>query len=141
MLDFGKIIIYTSNLRIIRAPPKKPETVRHHAVHPADLAEGGHPRARDKGSRRRAKALCAPDGEEKEQRQISDTDTKVMILGQIILGGVVGVLSPPFLFLLLFLTFSPTLQPFLLFFLLYLSITTKAASPDVSSQSLLCDSL
>uniref|UniRef100_A0A3P8TP29 Glutaredoxin and cysteine rich domain containing 2 n=1 Tax=Amphiprion percula TaxID=161767 RepID=A0A3P8TP29_AMPPE len=32
VLDFGKIIIYTSNLRIIRAPAKKPDSLRHHTV-------------------------------------------------------------------------------------------------------------
>ncbi|XP_047463269.1 glutaredoxin domain-containing cysteine-rich protein 2 [Mugil cephalus] len=78
VLDFGKIIIYTSNLRIIRAPPKKSETLRHHAVHPSDSE--GHLKARDKGSRRRARAPSPPphtqDWEEKEQKQISDADTK-----------------------------------------------------------------
>uniref|UniRef100_A0AAV2J9X8 Uncharacterized protein n=1 Tax=Knipowitschia caucasica TaxID=637954 RepID=A0AAV2J9X8_KNICA len=33
VLDFGKIIIYTSNLRIIRAPPRKPEAEQHHGAH------------------------------------------------------------------------------------------------------------
>ncbi|XP_058484090.1 glutaredoxin domain-containing cysteine-rich protein 2 isoform X3 [Solea solea] len=37
VLDFGKIIIYTSNLRIIRAPPKNPEVSRHHAAPHVDL--------------------------------------------------------------------------------------------------------
>ncbi|KAF3841078.1 hypothetical protein F7725_006940 [Dissostichus mawsoni] len=74
MLDFGKIIIYTSNLRIIRAPPRKPEVSRHHTGPPLDLE--GYPKARERGSRRRAKALCAAGGEEKEEKPISDTETK-----------------------------------------------------------------
>uniref|UniRef100_A0A3B5L5M6 Glutaredoxin and cysteine rich domain containing 2 n=1 Tax=Xiphophorus couchianus TaxID=32473 RepID=A0A3B5L5M6_9TELE len=37
VLDFGKIIIYTSNLRIIRAPPKKPEMMRQHSIPPVEL--------------------------------------------------------------------------------------------------------
>lgn len=90
VLDFGKIIIYTSNLRIIRAPPKKPEVLRHHTVSPVDLE--GYPKARERGSRRRSKAK---DGEEK---QSSDAETKVMILGQIIPSGVVEVLSLSLLF-------------------------------------------
>lgn len=87
VLDFGKIIIYTSNLRIIRAPPRKPEALQRHTVPPVELE--GYPQTRDRGSRRRPRALCTKDREEKEERQISDTDTKVMILGQIILSGVV----------------------------------------------------
>uniref|UniRef100_A0A672FSI4 Glutaredoxin and cysteine rich domain containing 2 n=1 Tax=Salarias fasciatus TaxID=181472 RepID=A0A672FSI4_SALFA len=59
VLDFGKIIIYTSNLRIIRAPPRKPETLRHHTAPPAD--QEGHPKARERGSRRRARALQADE--------------------------------------------------------------------------------
>uniref|UniRef100_A0A8D0AU23 Glutaredoxin and cysteine rich domain containing 2 n=1 Tax=Sander lucioperca TaxID=283035 RepID=A0A8D0AU23_SANLU len=47
VLDFGKIIIYTSNLRIIRAPPRKPEALRHHTVPPVDL--DGYPKARERG--------------------------------------------------------------------------------------------
>ncbi|XP_028277982.1 glutaredoxin domain-containing cysteine-rich protein 2 [Parambassis ranga] len=72
VLDFGKIIIYTSNLRIIRAPPKRSEMMRHHTLPPVELE--GYPKARDRASRRRAKAL--KEGEEKEEKQISDTDTK-----------------------------------------------------------------
>lgn len=87
VLDFGKIIIYTSNLRIIRAPPRKPEALRHHTVPPVDL--DGYPKARERGSRRRAETLCTQDGEEKEEKHISDTETKVMILGQIILSSMV----------------------------------------------------
>ncbi|XP_022052174.1 glutaredoxin domain-containing cysteine-rich protein 2 [Acanthochromis polyacanthus] len=74
VLDFGKIIIYTSNLRIIRAPPKKPESLRHHTVPPVDL--DGYPKARDRGSRRRARSLSAQEGEEMVEKQISDADTK-----------------------------------------------------------------
>ncbi|KAM9846517.1 glutaredoxin domain-containing cysteine-rich protein 2 [Aulostomus maculatus] len=69
VLDFGKIIIYTSNLRIIRA--KKPEAFRHHTVPPADLE--GYSKARERTSRRRVKALCTQEGEEKP---MSDTETK-----------------------------------------------------------------
>ncbi|KAM3600678.1 uncharacterized protein V6R79_000540 [Siganus canaliculatus] len=73
VLDFGKIIIYTSNLRIIRAPQKKPEALRQcTTVPPADFE--GYPKARERGSKRRVKA--SRDGEEKEEKQISDTDTK-----------------------------------------------------------------
>ncbi|XP_074529145.1 glutaredoxin domain-containing cysteine-rich protein 2 [Halichoeres trimaculatus] len=71
VLDFGKIIIYTSNLRIIRAPQRNPEALRHHSVPSVDLE--GYPKARERGSRRRAKALCTQDGGEK---QISDSETK-----------------------------------------------------------------
>lgn len=94
-MDFGKIIIYTSNLRIIRAPPKRSEMMRHHTLPPVELE--GYPKARDRASRRRAKAL--KEGEEKEEKQISDTDTKVMFRGQIILSGVVRGLSPHSCFL------------------------------------------
>uniref|UniRef100_A0A8C5HA78 Glutaredoxin domain-containing cysteine-rich protein 2 n=2 Tax=Gouania willdenowi TaxID=441366 RepID=A0A8C5HA78_GOUWI len=62
VLDFGKIIIYTSNLRIIRAPPKKPEILRHQAVPPVELE--GYPKARERGSRRKAKTLYTQEGEE-----------------------------------------------------------------------------
>ena len=87
-MDFGKIIIYTSNLRIIRAPARKPEVLRDHAVPQVDLE--GYPKAKERGSRRRAKAPSTLDGGEKEEKQISDTEAKVMVLGQIILSGVVG---------------------------------------------------
>ncbi|XP_029925031.1 glutaredoxin domain-containing cysteine-rich protein 2 [Myripristis murdjan] len=72
VLDFGKIIIYTSNLRIIRAPPRKPDASRHHAA-PAVVLEG-HPQARERGSRRKAKAICAQ--EEEVENQPSDTEDK-----------------------------------------------------------------
>lgn len=55
VLDFGKIIIYTSNLRIIKAPQKKPEMFRQHTVPLIDLE--GYPKAKERGSRRRAKAV------------------------------------------------------------------------------------
>ncbi|XP_058484086.1 glutaredoxin domain-containing cysteine-rich protein 2 isoform X1 [Solea solea] len=64
VLDFGKIIIYTSNLRIIRAPPKNPEVSRHHAAPHVDLE--AKPKAKERVSRRRAKALSIQDGEDKE---------------------------------------------------------------------------
>uniref|UniRef100_A0A673AS57 Glutaredoxin and cysteine rich domain containing 2 n=1 Tax=Sphaeramia orbicularis TaxID=375764 RepID=A0A673AS57_9TELE len=48
VLDFGKIIIYTSNLRIIRAPPRKPDTLRHHTVAAVDME--GYPKAKERGS-------------------------------------------------------------------------------------------
>lgn len=75
VLDFGKIIIYTSNLRIIRAPPKKPDMMRHHSLPPPADPEGP-PKARERGGRRRVKALSAQEGEEPERKQISDADTK-----------------------------------------------------------------
>lgn len=87
VLDFGKIIIYTSNLRIIRAPQRTPEASRH-TLPPVDME--GYPKARERGSRRRAKALLTLDVEEKEGKQISHIETKVMVLGLIILSGVVG---------------------------------------------------
>ncbi|CAI5643065.1 oxysterol-binding protein 1 [Sarotherodon galilaeus] len=74
VLDFGKIIIYTSNLRIIKAPQKKPEMFRQHTVPLIDLE--GYPKARERGSRRRAKALFTQEEAEKEEKQICDTDTK-----------------------------------------------------------------
>ncbi|XP_014880423.1 glutaredoxin domain-containing cysteine-rich protein 2 isoform X2 [Poecilia latipinna] len=74
VLDFGKIIIYTSNLRIIRAPPRKPEMTRQHSVPPLDLE--GCPKARDKESRKRAKALKAQEDVEKEENGIENKDTK-----------------------------------------------------------------
>lgn len=97
MLDFGKIIIYTSNLRIIRAPPRKPEGLRHRSPSPADRE--GFPRARERGSRRRARA------KDEEEKRSSDAETKVMILGQIIPSGVLEVF---------FFFFSPALTFFLL---------------------------
>lgn len=98
MLDFGKIIIYTSNLRIIRAPPRRPEAFQHQTVPHVDFE--GYPKTKERGSRRRAKAPCTQDGEENEGKQISDTEMKVMVLGQIILSGAVGFLSPRFCFLI-----------------------------------------
>lgn len=92
VLDFGKIIIYTSNLRIIKAPQKKPEMFRQHTVPLIDLE--GYPKAKERGSRRRAKAVFTQEEAEKEEKQICDTDTKVMIHGQIILGGVVRFYHP-----------------------------------------------
>ncbi|XP_036975619.1 glutaredoxin domain-containing cysteine-rich protein 2 [Acanthopagrus latus] len=74
VLDFGKIIIYTSNLRIIRAPVRKPETLRHHTLPPVDLE--GYPKAKERGSRRRAKALTQDGEEKKEEKRISDTESK-----------------------------------------------------------------
>ncbi|XP_007562075.1 PREDICTED: glutaredoxin domain-containing cysteine-rich protein 2 isoform X2 [Poecilia mexicana] len=74
VLDFGKIIIYTSNLRIIRAPQRKPEMTRQHSVPPLDLE--GCPKARDKESRKRAKALKAQEDVEKEENGIENKDTK-----------------------------------------------------------------
>ncbi|XP_068188176.1 glutaredoxin domain-containing cysteine-rich protein 2 [Antennarius striatus] len=74
VLDFGKIIIYTSNLHIIRAPQKKPEVQRHHTASSENLE--GYPKAKERGSRRRAKALGILDNEEKERKQISSTETK-----------------------------------------------------------------
>ncbi|XP_041863591.1 LOW QUALITY PROTEIN: glutaredoxin domain-containing cysteine-rich protein 2 [Melanotaenia boesemani] len=74
MLDFGKIIIYTSNLRIIRAPPKKPEMFRQHSVPPVDME--GHPKARERGSRRRTKALYTQEGWKRRRGRSGDTETQ-----------------------------------------------------------------
>ncbi|KAM6969747.1 glutaredoxin domain-containing cysteine-rich protein 2 [Aplochiton taeniatus] len=60
VLDFGKIIIYTSNLRIIRAPQRKPEPARHSAP-PAGLEERPQARERQRGGRRKTKAICAQE--------------------------------------------------------------------------------
>uniref|UniRef100_A0A3B4GB10 Glutaredoxin and cysteine rich domain containing 2 n=1 Tax=Pundamilia nyererei TaxID=303518 RepID=A0A3B4GB10_9CICH len=56
VLDFGKIIIYTSNLRIIKAPQKKPEMFRQHTVPLIDLE--GYPKAKERGSRRRQQTFA-----------------------------------------------------------------------------------
>ncbi|XP_015245353.1 PREDICTED: glutaredoxin domain-containing cysteine-rich protein 2 isoform X2 [Cyprinodon variegatus] len=74
VLDFGKIIIYTSNLRIIRAPPKKPDMIRQHSVPPLDLE--GCPKAMDRGSRRRKKTVQEEESGENSEKGISNTDTK-----------------------------------------------------------------
>ncbi|XP_061596774.1 glutaredoxin domain-containing cysteine-rich protein 2 [Cololabis saira] len=74
VLDFGKIIIYTSNLRIIRAPPKKHEALRYRSVPPLDVE--GYPKARERGSRRRPKPPHAQEEVEMEASPISDAHTK-----------------------------------------------------------------
>ncbi|XP_061607958.1 glutaredoxin domain-containing cysteine-rich protein 2 [Phyllopteryx taeniolatus] len=63
VLDFGKIIIYTSNLRIVRAPARKAEASRHGAAPP--VAPEGNPQAREQGSRRRAKVPGTQEDERK----------------------------------------------------------------------------
>ncbi|XP_029527663.1 glutaredoxin domain-containing cysteine-rich protein 2 isoform X1 [Oncorhynchus nerka] len=60
VLDFGKIIIYTSNLRIIRAPRREEGTGRHPQT-PGGVDE--YSQGRNRGGKRRPKALCA-HGEE-----------------------------------------------------------------------------
>ncbi|KAK7926328.1 hypothetical protein WMY93_008638 [Mugilogobius chulae] len=72
VLDFGKIVIYTSNLRIIRAP-KKPETERHQGA-PA-VEQDGHPKAKERSSRRRRAASTQPS-EEREDRERKLTEGK-----------------------------------------------------------------
>lgn len=72
VLDFGKIIIYTSNLRIIKATARTPEVPRHRPVSPADLQ--GSPKAKETGSRRRSRSK---DGGE---RQLGDMEKEVMSL-------------------------------------------------------------
>lgn len=72
VLDFGKIIIYTSNLRIIKAPARTPEAPHRCPVSPA--GSQGSPRAKERGSRRRSRSK---DGGEK---QLSDMEKEVMIL-------------------------------------------------------------
>ncbi|XP_014826817.1 PREDICTED: glutaredoxin domain-containing cysteine-rich protein 2 isoform X1 [Poecilia mexicana] len=114
VLDFGKIIIYTSNLRIIRAPQRKPEMTRQHSVPPLDLE--GCPKARDKESRKRAKALKAQEDVEKEENGIENKDTKVMMHGQVILNSVVRFLSPHFLVILFSVSLSLINSHFILGF-------------------------
>ncbi|XP_061754642.1 glutaredoxin domain-containing cysteine-rich protein 2 isoform X1 [Nerophis ophidion] len=64
VLDFGKIIIYTSNLRVIRAPMKKAEMVRHYSAPP--VVSEGYTQGRERVSRRRPKALSTQEGEQKQ---------------------------------------------------------------------------
>ncbi|XP_034148912.1 glutaredoxin domain-containing cysteine-rich protein 2 [Esox lucius] len=60
VLDFGKIIIYTSNLRIIRAPRREGDAGRRpQPPGGADKTSQG----RDRGAKRRPKAVC-PHGME-----------------------------------------------------------------------------
>lgn len=84
MLDFGKIIIYTSNLRIIKAPASTPEAPRHRPAPPANLQ--GSPKAKERGSRRRSRSK---DGGEK---QLSDMEKEVMTLVLVCLRGAVETL-------------------------------------------------
>ncbi|XP_026228827.1 glutaredoxin domain-containing cysteine-rich protein 2 [Anabas testudineus] len=74
VLDFGKIIIYTSNLRIIRAPQRKTEALQCHKLPHADLER--HPKARERGIRRKTKAPSTQDTQETEEEQITHTETK-----------------------------------------------------------------
>lgn len=77
VLDFGKIIIYTSNLRIIRAPQRKSEaSLRHHTAPPVGPEDYHQPQARERGSRRKAKALCGKEGE--GVKPMAKTEDKVM---------------------------------------------------------------
>lgn len=69
MLDFGKIIIYTSNLRVIRAPPPRPQTTppRHQTPSlkpqaPPPPSTFSQPRPRERKGR---KGGVARDGEER----------------------------------------------------------------------------
>lgn len=71
VLDFGKIIIYTSNLRIIRAPARTSEGPCHRPVSPADL--WGSIEAKERGSGRKSRPK---DGGES---QLGDIE-KVMTL-------------------------------------------------------------
>ncbi|TWW74468.1 Glutaredoxin domain-containing cysteine-rich protein 2 GRXCR1-like protein [Takifugu flavidus] len=66
VLDFGKIIIYTSNLRIIRAPARTSERPRHRPVSPADLWDSIEAKERGSGRKSRYK-----DGGES---QLGDTE-------------------------------------------------------------------
>lgn len=70
VLDFGKIIIYTSNLRIIKAPARTPEMPRHRPVSPADLQ--GSPKAKEPGSRRRSQSKGGGE------RLLGDMEKEVM---------------------------------------------------------------
>lgn len=91
-MDFGKIIIYTSNLRIIRAPPKRPEMLRQHSLPSVDME--GYPKARERTSKRKTKALPSQEGVEKEEKKIGDTETEVMIRAVIILLVRSGFMNP-----------------------------------------------
>ncbi|XP_067085379.1 glutaredoxin domain-containing cysteine-rich protein 2 [Osmerus mordax] len=70
VLDFGKIIIYTSNLRIIRAPQRKAEPVR--ALAPPGGLEEHSPRSREKGGRRRLIAVCAQEEKLNPEPHVQD---------------------------------------------------------------------
>lgn len=74
VLDFGKIIIYTSNLHIIKAPARTPEMPRHRPVSPADLQ--GSPKAKDTGRRSRRRSRSKDGGE----RLLGDMEEEVMSL-------------------------------------------------------------
>ncbi|XP_031663547.1 glutaredoxin domain-containing cysteine-rich protein 2 [Oncorhynchus kisutch] len=78
VLDFGKIIIYTSNLRIIRAP-RREEGMGRHPQTPGGVDE--YSEGRNRGGKRRPKALCAhgeeqsthpQDGEEQSTHRQQD---------------------------------------------------------------------
>ncbi|XP_077448673.1 glutaredoxin domain-containing cysteine-rich protein 2 [Stigmatopora argus] len=64
VLDFGKIIIYTSKLRIVRAPASKSNASGYGAAPPVDVE--GQPQARERRSRRRTKAVTTQEGERKQ---------------------------------------------------------------------------
>lgn len=86
MLDFGKIIIYTSNLRIIKAPTRTPEAPRFRPVSPAALQ--GSPKAKERGSRRR-RSRSKDAGE----KQLNDMEKEVMTLVVVRLRGAVEALT------------------------------------------------
>ncbi|KAJ8348090.1 hypothetical protein SKAU_G00266790 [Synaphobranchus kaupii] len=71
VLDFGKIIIYTSNLRIIRSPPRKGEVVKG-SLQGREGAEE-YIQRQEGGSRSRRRALCA-HGDEQTQRTTHQED-------------------------------------------------------------------
>lgn len=64
--------------------------MRQHSIPPVELE--GCPKARDRESRERAKALKAQENVEKEENGIENEDTKVMMHGQVILSSVVRFL-------------------------------------------------
>ncbi|XP_056141512.1 glutaredoxin domain-containing cysteine-rich protein 2 [Lampris incognitus] len=72
VLDFGKIIIYTSNLRIIRASPRKAEVLRHNVMPSVGLED--YPQIKGRGSGKRTKTSCVRDGQ--GGGQMSNTEDK-----------------------------------------------------------------
>lgn len=73
-LDFGKIIIYTSNLRIIKAPTRTCEGPRCRPVSPADLCDSTE--AKEMESRRRSRSK---DGGESQLGDMEKVMTIVLV--------------------------------------------------------------
>lgn len=84
MLDFGKIIIYTSNLRIVRTPGRPTGEQHQRPVPPADLK--GSPKPKERGSRRRSRS------KDRGEKQLCDMEKEVMTLVLVSLRGAVETL-------------------------------------------------